>query len=262
MPKLRIALAAAVVVIVAVTAFVVFTPGPPPTVSRPMEATGLIMRGYEAGSLTWEAAADRGEIDSPASALSNVALRTFNGVEATASVTARSLTEEAGTLTLDGDVRGEMSDGLKISSDRMTWAESARKLESGPTLLSFGDDELSAEAFTYDTRLQRAALVGVSGTLRRETTYVLSSDRGEISRDLILLGGNVRVASDDQSLRSDELEADVRGENVALRGAVTVAGPGFNLTADSVVVTPEGRTATGNVSADVEFSAREESHGA
>jgi hypothetical protein len=75
---------------------VVFTPSLP-VATRPAEATGLVLRGYEGGTLTWEAEADRGEIGSPASALSNVALRIFDGSEATARVTARSLTEAAGT---------------------------------------------------------------------------------------------------------------------------------------------------------------------
>ncbi len=262
MPKLKIFLAALLVVTVAVTLLLVLTPPPPPGASRPAEATGLVLRGYEAGKLTWEAEADRGEIASAASALSGIVLRVFNGSATTVSVRALSLSQEAGTITLDGDVRGETDDGLKISSDRMTWTESDRKLESGPTLLSLGSDELAAGTFAYDTRLQRATLVGVSGTLHREATFVLSSDQGQISRDQLVLGGNVRAASDNESLRSDELETDFRGEDVVLRGAVVASGSGLELTADSLRLTPDGRTATGNVSADVEFSTREKSHGA
>ncbi len=262
MPKLKILLAALLVVTIAVTLLLVLTPTPPPSASRPAEATGLVMRGYEAGHLTWEAEADRGEVASATSALSGIVLRVFSGSDTAVSVTARSLTQETGTITLDGDVRGETDDGLKISSERMTWRESERKLESGSTLLSLGSDELAAEAFAYDTRLQQAMLVGVSGTLHREATFVLSSDQGQISRDQIVLGGNVRATSDDETLRSDELETDFHGEDVVLRGAVAVSGSGLELTADSLRLTPEGRTATGNVSVDVEFSAREESHGA
>ena len=262
MPKLKIVLAALLVVTVAVTLLLVLTPTPAPSAPRPAEATGLVLRGYESGNLTWEAEADRGEVASATSSLSGIVLRVFNGSDTAVSVSALSLTQGTGTITLDGDVRGKTNDGLEISSEQMTWTESERKLESGPTLLSLGSDELAAGTFAYDTRLQRATLVGVSGTLHREATFVLSSDQGQISRDQIVLGGNVRAASDDETLRSDELETDFHGEDVVLRGAVAASGSGLELTADSLRLTPEGRTATGNVSVDVEFSTREESHGA
>lgn len=262
MPKARLLVAALVVVTVAVILFVALTPSTTPTGSRPAEATGVVLRGYDGGSLTWEAEAERGEIASESGTLSGIVLRMVDGSASPLEVSALELKQETGKLTLTGNVHGETDDGLSIASDEMTWQEDARRLESGPTLLRWGEDELLADSLAYDARTRQASLTGVEGTLHRESTLVLSSDRGEISEDRILLAGEVRAASDDESLRSDELETDLRGTDVMLRGAVSVSAPGLELRADSLRVTPEGRTATGNVSLDIEIATGEEDHGA
>ncbi len=231
MPKHRLVLAALAVVTIAVTMLFILTPVPRPGPSRPTEATGLVLRGYDAGSITWEATADRGELATEESALSEIVLRIFDSAGTTVRVSARSLVEEAGAVTLRGDVRGETSDDLRLSTEAMTWTESREKLDSGPTLLTMGADELSAGSFAYDTKLQRAVLSDVRGTLRRASTFVFSGDRGEVSDDEVTLAGDVRVSASE---------------------------PGFELQADSLIATAEGWTAKGSVSADIELSAQEE----
>lgn len=231
MPKHRILLAALAVVTIAVTLLFVLTPVPRPGPSRPTEAASLVLRGYDAGGVTWEATAERGELATEESALSEIVLRIFDGAGTAVRVSAQSLVEETGTITLRGDVRGETDDDLWLSTESMTWTESREELESGPTLLTMGDDELSAGSFAYDTQLRRAALVSVRGTLRRASTFVFSSDRGEVSNDEVTLAGGVRVSASE---------------------------PGLELQADSLVATAEGWTAKGGVSADIELSAQRE----
>ena len=231
MPKHRLLLAALAVVTIAVTLLFILTPVPRPGPSRPTAATSLVLRGYDAGSVTWEATADEGNLATDESALSEIVLRIFDGTGTTVRVSARSLVEEAGAVTLRGDVHGETDDDLRLSTESMTWTESRAKLESGPTLLTMGADELSAGSFAYDTQLRRAALADVRGTLRRESTFVFSSDRGEVSDDEVTLAGGVRVSA---------------------------SQPGFELQADSLIATTDGWTAKGAVSADIELSAREE----
>lgn len=234
MRKHRIVLAALVVVTVAVTVLFVLTPVPRPAESRPTEATNLVLRGYDDGVVTWEASADRGALASETSELAAVTLRIFDGETTTVRATAQSLVEEAGTITLRGGVRGEADDDLGLSTDAMTWSESRKTLEAGPTLLTFGKDELSAAVFRYDTQRRTAELTGIQGTLRRETTLVFSSERGEVSEDTIALDGDVRVASSDADMA---------------------------LSSDSLVVTANGWTARGAVSADIDLTTREEDHG-
>lgn len=231
MPKYRILLAALAVVTIAVTVLFVLTPVPRPSASRPTEATSLVLRGYDAGNVTWEATANRGELATSGSALTEIVLRIFDGTTAAVRVSAQSLAEEEGVITLRGDVRGETDQDLRLSTDAMTWTENRGKLESGLTLLTMGTDELSAEGFAYDTRLRRAALTDVRGTLRRASTFVFTSDGGEVSQDEVMLAGNVRVTSSE---------------------------PGFELQANSLVSSEDGWTATGGVSADIELSASQE----
>jgi hypothetical protein len=203
--------------------------GPAPGPSRPTAATNLVLRGYDAGGVTWEATADRGELATEASALSEIVLRIFDGAGTTVRVSAQSLAEEAGAVTLRGDVRGETDDDLRLSTESMTWTES-REPESGPTLLTMGTDELSAGAC-----VRHAAATGRARRrprhVRRASTFVFSSDRGEVSDDEVTLAGGVRVSASE---------------------------PGFELQADSLIATAEGWTAKGGVSADIELSAREE----
>jgi hypothetical protein len=216
MPKSRVLLAALAVVTVAVTVL-------------------FILRGYREGNVTWEATADRGDLAASASTLSGVGLCIFDGSTIAVRVSAQSLIEEERTLTLRGEVRGETDKDLKLSTDSMTWTESLEKLEAGPTLLTLGTDELFAETFAYDTRLRRAELTQVDGTLRRVSTLVFSSDRGAVSESEIALDGNVRVAATEAN---------------------------FDLVADSLIVSDEGWTARGGVAADIELSTLEEDDGA
>jgi multidrug efflux pump subunit AcrA (membrane-fusion protein) len=262
MPKLKIALVAFLVVTVAVTLFLVLTPGPTPTSPRPAEAAGLTLRGYENGILAWEARAERGEIASEAGSLSGIVLRAYDGPTMMLEVSARELRQEEDALTLAGAVRGETEDGLALSSEQMKWVGDEQRLKSEWTLLDWGEDELTADAFEYDTRQARASLTGVRGTLRRDETFLLSSERGEITRDSILLTGSVEAASDEETLRASELEASIEADEVTLRGGVSVSASGLELCADSLVLTPDGRIARGRVSVDVEVSREEEARGA
>jgi lipopolysaccharide export system protein LptA len=262
MPRLRLLLVALVLVTVAVALFLALSPSAPPPSSRPADATGLVLRGYDGGKLAWEAEAEHGEIASAESALSGIVLQVFESASSTLKVTAQELKQEAGAITLSGDVRGETSDGVSITSDAMTWRETEHRLESGSTLLRSGEDELAADALVYDTSTREAALTHVEGTLHRESTLTVSSDRGKISQDRIQLDGSIVIASGDDALRSDSLETDLHGTEVALRGGVSVVTPQVKLTADSVLLTAEGETATGNVSVDVNFAAQGAGHGA
>jgi len=230
----KILIAALVVVAVAVTVLFVLTPVPRPAASRPTEATNLVLRGYEEGHVTWETTADRGELAADASELSAIALRIFDGATTIVRASAQSLVEQQGVITLQGGVRGETTDDVKLSTDAMTWTERRETLEAGPTLLTSGSDELSAETFAYYTGRREAALTDVRGTLRRSSTLLFSSDRGVVSRDEISLDGNVRVTS---------------------------AGGDVMLTAGSLVASDDGWTAKEGVSADIELNA-EGDHGA
>jgi hypothetical protein len=244
MPKLKAVLVALVVVTVAVTLLYTLTPRPLPEAARPAEATGLVMRGYSDGTTTWETTAARGELAAAAGTLSGVVLRVFDGATSTLTVSASRLAQEAGTTTLTGDVRAETHEGLTVSSEQMAWREDARRLESGPSLLTLQGNELQADALTYDAAAGRAALVGVTATRTREEILFASSDAGEISREEILLSGNVRMTS----------ESGTDG--------AAFADPGFVMTADSLVLSRDGLTARGGVSIDVHLVPQGESHGA
>ncbi len=261
MPKLRIAVILLLLVTVAVTLFLLLTPSPAPPEPRPTEAAGLVLRGYEEGRLAWEATAEEGEIASETGTLSRVALRAFDQDDVTLDVTADALKQEGDALTLTGNVRGETADGIALSSDAMTWRTDERRLESGWTLLNWGEDELASEAFVYDARREQATLTGVRATLRRNETFVLTSERGEVSRDRVFFAGTVEIASNDQTLGADELETDSDGDVVTLRGNVAASGPQIELRADSLVLAPDGQTARGNVSVDVIVAAEEGERG-
>lgn len=248
MSKLKVVLAAFVVVTVAVTLLTTLAPRPTDNVPRPTEATGLVMRGYDNGNVTWETQAGHGEIDSAAGALADVVLRMFDGASIL-EVSAGELAQEAGSVTLTGSVRAETDEGLRISSEQMTWNEDARTLESAATLLTLRGDELRADGFTYNARIQRGTLVGVVATLARGEPLSVSSDEGEITREEIRLLGNVRMTSEDGTVRPDALDA-------------AVPGPGLAMTADSLVLSPEGFTARGNVSIDIQFAPQGEKDGA
>jgi len=248
MSKLKAVLAAFVVVTVAVTLLYALAPRPAADAPQPAEATGLVMRGYDNGNVTWETHAGRGEIDS-AGALADVVLRVFDGTASTLEVSAGGLTQETDSVTLTGDVRAETNDGLGISSERMTWREDERSLESAATLLTWQGDELRADGFTYNARIQSGTLVGVRATLAREEPLFVSSDEGEFTRDEIRLMGNVRMTSEDETARLDPLEA-------------AASGPDLAMTADSLVLSPDGLTARGNVSIDIQFAPQGEDHGA
>ena len=172
----------------------------------------------------------------------------FDGAS-TLEVSADQLAQEAGSVTLTGDVRAETKEGLRISSERMTWREDERALESAATLLTLRGDELRADGLTYNARIQHGTLVGVRATLAREKPLSVSSDEGEITREEIRLLGNVRMTSEDETLRPDALEA-------------TASGPGLAMTADSLVLSPDGLTARGNVSIDIQFAPQGEDDGA
>jgi lipopolysaccharide export system protein LptA len=248
MSKLKAVLAALLVVTVAVTLLYTLAPSPTAEGPQPTAATGLVMRGYDNGNVTWETQAGHGEIDSAAGALADVVLRVFDGAS-TLEVRAGELAEEAGSVTLTGDVRAETPEGLRISSERMTWREDERKLESAATRLTLRGDELRTDGFTYDARVQRGALVGVVATLAREEPLTVSSDEGEITREEIRLVGNVRMTSKDETARLDTL-------------AAAAPGPGLAMTADSLVLSPDGLTARGNVSIDIQFAPQGEDDGA
>jgi lipopolysaccharide export system protein LptA len=248
MPKLKAVLAAFVVVTVAVTLLYALAPRPAANAPQPTEATGLVMRGYDDGNVTWETHAGRGEIDSAAGALADVVLRVFDGAS-TLEVSAGELAQETDSVTLTGDVRAETNEGLRISSERMTWREDERRLESAATLLTWQGDELRADGFTYNARVQSGTLAAVRATLAREEPLFVSSDEGEYTRDEIRLTGNVRMTSEDETVRLDPLEA-------------AASGPGLALTADSLVLSPDGLTARGNVSIDIQFAPQGENHGA
>jgi lipopolysaccharide assembly outer membrane protein LptD (OstA) len=262
MSKTRLALVALLVVTAAVTLFLVLAPAPKAPPPRPTEAVGLTLRGYEEGALAWEAAAERGEMGSESGALEGIVLRAFRGESETLRVDARELEQKGNALTLSGDVRGETTDGLAISSEKMTWTTDARRLTSDWTVLDWGDDELTAEAFEYDARAEEAWLTDVRGTLKRDRAYVFSSDRAGISRERIVLSGGVEAASRDETVRADELEADRETNAVALRGNVSASVPGIELRADELVLGPDGRTARGSVSVDVDVTAEGASDGA
>jgi lipopolysaccharide export system protein LptA len=248
MSKLKAVLATLVVVTVAVTLLTTLAPRPTVDAPQPTEATGLVMRGYDNGNVTWETQAGRGEIDSAAGALADVVLRVFDGASIL-EVSAGELTQEAGSVTLTGDVHAETHEGLRISSEQMTWSEDARTLESAATLLTLRGDELRADGFTYNARIQRGTLVGVVATLARGEPLSVSSDEGEITREEIRLLGNVRMTSEDGTVRPDALDA-------------AAPGPGLAMTADSLVLSPEGFTARGNVSIDIQFAPQGEKDGA
>jgi len=262
MSKPWLALAAFLVVTAAVTLFLVLTPTPKPPPPRPTEATGLTLRGYDGDALSWEAQAERGEISSETGALSGIVLRAYDGDAVELRVDARVLEQNGSALTLAGDVRGETPDGLALSSERMVWTTDTRRLTSDWTVLDWGDDELTAEAFEYDALLERAWLTDVRGTLKRDQTYIFSSARGEISRQRIVLSGSVEATSDDETVRADELEADREASEIALRGNVAASVPGIDLRADSLVLAPDGRTARGNVSVDIDMTTEEAKGGA
>lgn len=226
MPRHRILVASLAAVTIAVTLLFVLTPVPRPPASRPTEVANLVLRGYDEGTLAWEATAARGGLEQEASELEDIVLRIFDHTESAVRVTARSLSEEGEILTLRGDVRGEASD-LRISTEAMTWSERRGKLESGPTLLTYGSSELTAQRFAYDTELRRAELDDVRGSLARATTVVFSSARGAVTEDQIDLLGDVRVAG---------------------------ADPAFTLRADAVAVTQDGWTARGQVEAEFQLS--------
>jgi lipopolysaccharide export system protein LptA len=248
MPKLKAVLAAFVVVTVAVTLLYTLAPRPTTDAPQPTQATGLVMRGYDDGNVTWETQAGRGQMDSAAGQLAGVVLRVFDGAS-TLEVSADQLAQEAGSVTLTGDVRAETKEGLRISSERMTWREDERALASAATLLTLRGDELRADGLTYNARIQHGTLVGVRATLVREEPLSVSSDEGEITREEIRLLGNVRMTSEDETLRPDALEA-------------TAPGPGLAMTADSLVLSPDGLTARGNVSIDIQFAPQGEDDGA
>ena len=249
MSKLKAVLATLVIVTVAVTLLTTLAPRPTADAPQPTEATGLVMRGYDAGNVTWETQAGRGEIDSAAGVLADVVLRVFDGTASILEVSAGQLTQEAGSVTLTGDVRAETHEGLRISSEQMTWSEDARTLESAATLLTLRGDELRADGFTYNAKIQRGTLVGVRATLAREEVLSVSSDEGEITREEVRLLGNVRMTSEGERVQPDALEA-------------AVPGPGLAMTADSLVLSPEGLTARGNVSIDIQFAPQGEKDGA
>jgi lipopolysaccharide export system protein LptA len=249
MSKLKTVLAAFVVVTVAVTLLYTLAPSPTADAPQPTEATGLVLRGYDSGNVTWETQAGRGQIDSAAGALADVVLRVFDGAASTLEVSAGELTQEDGSVTLTGDVRAETGEGVRISSERMTWRENERTLEAAATLLTLRGDELQADGLTYNARIQHGTLVGVRATLAREDPLSVSSDEGEITREEIRLLGNVRMTSEDETLRPDALEA-------------TALGPGLAMTADSLVLSPDGLTARGSVSIDIRFAPQGEDHGA
>ena len=249
MSKLKAVFAAFVIVTVAVTLLTTLAPRPTADAPQPTEATGLVMRGYDNGNVTWETQAGRGEIDSAAGVLADVVLRVFDGAASILEVSAGELTQEAGSVTLTGDVRAETHEGLRISSEQMTWREDERTLESAATLLTLRGDELRADGFTYDARIQHGTLVGVRATLAREEPLSVSSDGGEITREEIRLLGNVRMTSEDETVRIGPLEA-------------AAPGPGLAMTADSLVLSPAGLTARGNVSIDIQFAPQGEKDGA
>jgi lipopolysaccharide export system protein LptA len=249
MSKLKAALAALVVVTVSVTLLYTLAPAPTADAPQPTEAEGLVLRGYDNGHVAWETEAGRGEIDSAAGALADVVLRVFDGAASTLEVSAAKLTQDAGSATLTGNVRAETPEGLTISSEQMTWREDERALESAATTLTLRGDELRADGFAYDARVQSATLVGVTATLARKEPLSVSSDAGEITREEIRLLGNVRMTSEEETVQPDALD------EVAF-------GPGLAMTADSLVLSPDGLTARGSVSIDVRFAQQGEDHGA
>jgi hypothetical protein len=243
MPKSKIVLIALGVVTVSVTLLYTLTPRRADLPPRPEQVTGLVMRGYEEGSVTWETLAERGEIASATGSLENVVLRVL-GEETTLEVRAAELARQAESVTLTGDVRAETDEGLLVSSEQMTWWEDTRVLESGATQLSLQGDELSADAFTYDARTQSATLVGVRATLA-DASLAASSNAGEISRDTIRLLANVHVYSTE----------DAASVQAASR-------PTFEVTADALTLSRDGVTANGNVSADIRFAPEGDDRGA
>ncbi len=247
MSKLKIILIAFVVVAVSVTLLYTQAPRSPAVPPRPAEATGLVVRGYEEGNVVWETKAERGEVAPSAGQLASVVLRVFDGAT-TLEVSADELVQDADSVTLTGGVRARTTEGLLVSSDRMTWREEERKLESGATQLTLRGDELHADAFTYDAGVQTAALVGVTASLSLEAGLVASSDRGEISGDELRLLDNVRV--------SPARELGSTGDRAA------PPGTNLELAADSLSVSPDGVTARGRVSVDIRFATQGEDHGA
>ncbi len=262
MPKIRILIVALVVVTIGVLAFIALVPAPPPPESRPAEATRLVLRGYSEGIVTWEAEAERGEVNSASSALSDVVLRVFEGASTAVEVTASALTRDAEAITLTGGVSGQTKDGLTLETDEMTWKETERRLDSGPTQLRWGTDEWTADALRFNTDLHEATLTGVRGTVARDSIYAVAGERAEISRDRIVLAGVVTIASGEASVQADELETGPDREDVTLRGNVHAQAPKLELAADSLRLAPEGLTAAGHVVVDVEFASREERDGA
>ncbi|MEW5826979.1 MAG: hypothetical protein AB1778_09140 [Candidatus Bipolaricaulota bacterium] len=246
---------AALVVLAAVVALV-FRLAPPLTSGdrQPSTAAGLKLRGYDdQGNVSWEAAAERGELVSETGELAPAELTFFSDDAPWLTVRAERLerTETGGTLdgvSLLHDV------GFEIVTDRMTWRESAGRLEAGRAEIRSGDDGLVCESLAIDTKAERATLSAVTAKLARGEVFDVTATAGEVTGERVTLFGGVGLQGAAARASASSLETKAGGSEARLSGEVSAEAEGWRLEASELAVAEKGWTARGAVRVEVDLA--------
>ena len=161
----------------------------------PFTASGVTLHTYgESGELTWEVIAQTGEVTDDEGELRDVEVRFVSSDDTALTAIADTLVRGDEESALSGGVRVERSDGLILTTDRLTWDEREERLRAGAVELTVDGTAWKGSQFEYDLGNDRALIFG--GLEGAFPEGMLSADRAEVGEDGLTASGGVTLRLD------------------------------------------------------------------
>jgi len=213
-------------------------------------AAGLSLFGYaEDGALSWHITAESGTLADEGGTLSDVELMLSEQSTSPITVRADELTRTSARSILAGSVVVEREDGLRVTTDRMTWDEANRTLVASETALEYAELRASGLRSSYDLSKTcvtiedqvRVAAMGDDG-------WSLSSGRLDVCDGTLTATGSVVVETKDgERYTCDTLAFNEEREDLSMTGEVQMAFSSGRIEADRATITSAGFTAASRV---------------
>lgn len=249
MPRTRILVVSAVVLIGGAIALLVGLTPQQETSPATTQAVGLVLHGYDAeGRSAWTVQAVGGAIAGDLSALTNATLLFYREGQEALRAQGATLTYSGKEAVLTGNVDVTSADGYRVTPDQLVWNESTHDLVAGRVTIASDTVSVEAQGFRYDLDDGHWSLSdGFVATIEQPSSLHVTGKTAAGEADHLTLAGELTVEGEDDTYSCAEIEYVLGSQEVRLSGGVEGVFSSGTLSAGELTLTPDGSSAGGGV---------------
>jgi lipopolysaccharide export system protein LptC len=241
----------AVVAVLLVAAGISLLMIPPKSTTPQSESAAerIIVRTYDAtGELSWEVAAQRGSLEGQEARLEEVEVAFQRDGETLLTAVAAEMLVARSRAELLGGVTASHDGQYELATEALHWTSDAETLVAAATTLTFDRGIVHGNAFSYDPKAERAALVGdVHGAIDLDEPATFRGERALWEGDDRLALESVEVEHGEWTYRAQRAMLSADAETVTFEGDAVVALRSAELRAERVTMDSTGVAASGRV---------------